>query len=109
MFLTSVESERASFPWIPMSYAVPPGMHNQEKEKPGSVKRHLVGPLPHIWGQSMYIVARLLTERLLSPGELDPLNRRLSTQKKPDVVVQVAVLATDEGGIKITTVVTAVE
>ena len=84
-----------------MSYAVPPGMHNQEKESPGSVARHHVGPLPHIWGQSMYIVARLLTERLLSPGELDPLNRRLSTQKRPDVVVQVAVLATDEGLVKI--------
>lgn len=28
-------------------------------------------------------------------GELDPLNRRLGAQKKPDVVVQVVILAED--------------
>jgi len=29
-------------------------------------------------------------------GELDPLNRRLCSEKKPDVVVQVVILAEDE-------------
>jgi len=31
----------------------------------------------------------------LAPGELDPLNRRLGSEKKPDVVVQVVILAED--------------
>ena len=32
----------------------------------------------------------------LAVGELDPLNRRLCSEKKPDVVVQVVILAEDE-------------
>ncbi|KAJ8870749.1 hypothetical protein PR048_027048 [Dryococelus australis] len=32
----------------------------------------------------------------LAVGELDPLNRRLCAEKKPDVVVQVVILAEDE-------------
>lgn len=31
----------------------------------------------------------------LAVGELDPLNRRLCSEKKPDVVVQVVILAED--------------
>ena len=83
-------------PMLPMAYAVPAGKHLQEKQQPGSVERVPVGHLPHIWGQALYIVARLLAENLITPGEIDPLNRRLSTQKRPEVVVQVAVLATTD-------------
>lgn len=32
----------------------------------------------------------------MAVGELDPLNRRLCSEKKPDVVVQVVILAEDE-------------
>ncbi|XP_045480268.1 probable phosphorylase b kinase regulatory subunit alpha isoform X3 [Harmonia axyridis] len=35
-------------------------------------------------------------EGFLAPGELDPLNRRLCSEKKPDVVVQVVILAEDD-------------
>lgn len=34
-------------------------------------------------------------QKFLACGELDPLNRRLGSEKKPDVVVQVVVLAED--------------
>lgn len=34
-------------------------------------------------------------QNFLACGELDPLNRRLGSEKKPDVVVQVVVLAED--------------
>ena len=81
---------------LPMAYAVPIGYHDKEKRNPNSVKRDVVGKLPHIWGQSLYIVARLLSDKLLNPGEIDPLNRRMSTHKKPEVVVQVAILALNE-------------
>ena len=48
-----------------------------------------------MWAQSLYITGNLLQEDLIAPGELDPMNRRLSSLKKPDVVVQVVVLAED--------------
>merc|ERR1719319_2151417 len=48
-----------------------------------------------MWAQSLYITGKLLQEDLLAPGELDPMNRRLSMLKKPDVVVQVVVIAED--------------
>lgn len=37
----------------------------------------------------------LCLQGFLAVGELDPLNRRLGAQKKPDVVVQVVILAED--------------
>ena len=41
-----------------------------------------------MWGQSLYIIGKLLNDRLIAPGELDPLNKRMVIQPKPDLVVQ---------------------
>lgn len=49
-----------------------------------------------MWGQSLYVIGKLLRDGLIAPGELDPLNRRLAIQPKPDMVVQVSVLAEDD-------------
>ena len=49
-----------------------------------------------MWAQCLLTVARLLQEGLLAPAELDPMNRRLSATRKPDVVVQVVVLCEDQ-------------
>lgn len=38
----------------------------------------------------------LILQEFLAVGELDPLNRRLCSEKKPDVVVQVVILAEDD-------------
>lgn len=74
---------------MPESYAVPAGSVNAEYLNPGSQPREVVGRCPFLWGQSLYILGKLLQEGFLAVGELDPLNRRLGAQKKPDVVVQV--------------------
>uniref|UniRef100_A0A8D0HSB1 Phosphorylase b kinase regulatory subunit n=1 Tax=Sphenodon punctatus TaxID=8508 RepID=A0A8D0HSB1_SPHPU len=66
---------------------------DEESETPHSVDRVPVGKLPHLWGQSLYVLGSLLAEGFLATGEIDPLNRRFSTAFKPDVVVQVTVLA----------------
>jgi len=66
-----------------------------EYSSPGRSERVPGGRCPFMWAQSLYVVGKLLQEGLLAPGELDPLNRRLSSVKKPDVVVQVVVLAED--------------
>uniref|UniRef100_A0A3P9IFJ4 Phosphorylase b kinase regulatory subunit n=1 Tax=Oryzias latipes TaxID=8090 RepID=A0A3P9IFJ4_ORYLA len=81
---------------VPELYAVPLDKIEEEYSNPHSVDRVPMGQLPHMWGQSLYILGCLLAEGFLAPGEIDPLNRRFSTNFKPDVVVQVCVLAETE-------------
>ncbi|KAM8894725.1 phosphorylase b kinase regulatory subunit alpha, liver isoform 2-T2 [Spinachia spinachia] len=81
---------------MPEIYAVPHDKVEEEYSNPHSVDRVAMGQLPHMWGQSLYILGCLLSEGFLAPGEIDPLNRRFSTNFKPDVVVQVCVVAESE-------------
>ncbi|XP_046713387.1 phosphorylase b kinase regulatory subunit alpha, liver isoform isoform X3 [Silurus meridionalis] len=81
---------------MPELYAVPTDKVEDEYRNPHSVDRVATGQLPHLWGQSLYILSSLLVEGFLAPGEIDPLNRRFSTNFKPDVVVQVSVVAETE-------------
>ncbi|XP_029459210.1 phosphorylase b kinase regulatory subunit alpha, liver isoform isoform X2 [Rhinatrema bivittatum] len=78
---------------VPELYAVPADKVEEEYNNPHSVDRIPLGKTPHLWGQSLYILGSLLAEGFLAPGEIDPLNRRFSTAFKPDVVVQVTILA----------------
>ncbi|XP_041820512.1 phosphorylase b kinase regulatory subunit alpha, skeletal muscle isoform isoform X3 [Chelmon rostratus] len=81
---------------LPELYSVPPDKVEEEYMNPHSVERIPMGKCPLKWGQSLYILGNLLTEGFLAPGEIDPLNRRFSTIPKPDVVVQVSILAETE-------------
>ncbi|KAM6909175.1 phosphorylase b kinase regulatory subunit alpha, skeletal muscle isoform [Xenentodon cancila] len=82
---------------LPELYSVPSDKVEEEYMNPHSVERIPMGKCPLKWGQSLYILGKLLAEGFLAPGEIDPLNRRFSTIPKPDVVVQVSILAeTDE-------------
>nr|XP_018875011.3 phosphorylase b kinase regulatory subunit alpha, liver isoform isoform X14 [Gorilla gorilla gorilla] len=78
---------------VPELYAVPSNKVDEEYKNPHTVDRVPMGKVPHLWGQSLYILSSLLAEGFLATGEIDPLNRRFSTSVKPDVVVQVTVLA----------------
>lgn len=46
------------------------------------------GTTPFLWAQALYILGCLIEDNFIQAAELDPLNRRLSTEKRPDVVVQ---------------------
>ncbi|CAI9725367.1 probable phosphorylase b kinase regulatory subunit alpha isoform X2 [Octopus vulgaris] len=81
---------------VPELFTVPHDKVDAETKNPKSQKRKAIGRLPHLWSQSLYVVGRLIYEGFLSPGELDPLNRRLVSTARPDVVVQVVILAEDE-------------
>ncbi|TKS93218.1 Phosphorylase b kinase regulatory subunit alpha, skeletal muscle isoform [Collichthys lucidus] len=81
---------------LPELYSVPPDKVEEEYMNPHSVERIPLGKCPLKWGQSLYILGNLLSEGFLAPGEIDPLNRRFSTIPKPDVVVQVSILAETE-------------
>nr|XP_056715196.1 phosphorylase b kinase regulatory subunit alpha, skeletal muscle isoform [Euleptes europaea] len=78
---------------IPELYSVPLEKVEEEYCNPHTVDRVPLGKLPLMWGQSLYILGCLLAEGFMAPGEIDPLNRRFSTVVKPDVVVQVCILA----------------
>lgn len=73
---------------VPEMYGVPAELVQYEYEHPHSQDRVVFGSSPFMWAQSLYIVGKLLQENFIAPGELDPLNRRLCTEKRPDVVVQ---------------------
>lgn len=80
---------------VPEMYTVPAPLVDKEYKEPHSQDRVAIGQCPFMWAQSLYIIGRLLQEGFIAPGEMDPLNRRLSSNQKPDVVVQVVVLAED--------------
>ncbi|XP_022235868.1 probable phosphorylase b kinase regulatory subunit alpha, partial [Limulus polyphemus] len=81
--------------YVPELYTVSADKVELEYRQPHSQDRVPIGQIPFMWAQSLYIIGRLVQEGFLAPGELDPLNRRLSSEKKPDVVVQVVILAED--------------
>ncbi|XP_061454930.1 phosphorylase b kinase regulatory subunit alpha, skeletal muscle isoform isoform X2 [Rhineura floridana] len=78
---------------VPELYSVPMEKVDEEYGNPHMVDRVPQGKMPLMWGQSLYILGCLMAEGFLAPGEIDPLNRRFSTVPKPDVVVQVCILA----------------
>lgn len=47
---------------VPESYAVPADLVAAEYKKPGSQPREVVGRCPFLWGQSLYILGKLLQE-----------------------------------------------
>ncbi|XP_059080504.1 probable phosphorylase b kinase regulatory subunit alpha isoform X1 [Tigriopus californicus] len=81
--------------WVPELYSVSLEDTPKEELEPGSQARIPMGRVPFMWAQSLYVIGRLIMENFIAVGELDPINRRLSTLKRPDVVVQVVVLAKD--------------
>ncbi|XP_052282161.1 phosphorylase b kinase regulatory subunit alpha, liver isoform-like isoform X7 [Dreissena polymorpha] len=81
--------------YMPEMYSVPKDKVDMEIRSRDSQKRERTGKMLHLWGQSLFILGRLIDEKFISPGELDPLNRRLITEPRPDVVVQVVVIAED--------------
>ncbi|EDV24395.1 uncharacterized protein TRIADDRAFT_25466 [Trichoplax adhaerens] len=81
---------------MPELYYVEADKVEMEYQNPHSQTR-VPGPhVPHIWGQSLYILSCLLCEELITPGEIDPLNRRHVVLPNPELVVQVALLAEDD-------------
>lgn len=47
---------------MPESYAVPADLVTAEYSNPGSQPREVVGRCPFLWGQSLYILGKLLQE-----------------------------------------------
>lgn len=73
---------------VPELYTVPADKVEMEVKNPGSQPRIPAGATPYMWAQSLYILGCLIEEGFIQAAEMDPLNRRLSTERRPDTVVQ---------------------
>ncbi|XP_068058714.1 phosphorylase b kinase regulatory subunit beta isoform X3 [Anomalospiza imberbis] len=76
-------------PVVPKYYYVPADFVELEKRSPGSQRRFPSnngrdGKL-FLWGQAMYIIAKLLADKLVSPKDLDPIGRYVPPQDQRNV------------------------
>ncbi|XP_042653523.1 phosphorylase b kinase regulatory subunit beta isoform X3 [Tyto alba] len=98
-------------PVVPKYYYVPADFVEMEKKNPGSQKRFPSNSGRDgkffLWGQAVYIIAKLLADKLVSPKDIDPVGRYVPPQDQRnvsmrfsnqgplenDVVVHVALIA----------------
>jgi len=67
---------------VPEMYTVPIDCVDEERKNPGSQERIPNGRIPFLWAQSLLILSDLLLHNLITPGEIDPLSRRLKHLKE---------------------------
>ncbi|ELK15354.1 Phosphorylase b kinase regulatory subunit beta [Pteropus alecto] len=77
------------YPVVPKYYYVPADFVEFEKRNPGSQKRFPSncgrdGKL-FLWGQALYVIAKLLADELVSPKDLDPAQRYIPLQEQRNV------------------------
>ncbi len=80
---------------LPELYLVPEERIEAERRRPGSQPRSPGDNVPLVWAQSLWLLARMLRERVLRPADLDPLGRYRFAQARARPVVQIALLAED--------------
>ncbi|XP_066183994.1 phosphorylase b kinase regulatory subunit beta isoform X1 [Sylvia atricapilla] len=76
-------------PVVPKYYYVPADFVELEKRSPGSQRRFPSnngrdGKL-FLWGQAVYIIAKLLADKLVSPKDLDPIGRYVPPEEQRNV------------------------
>ncbi|NXO37360.1 KPBB kinase, partial [Locustella ochotensis] len=76
-------------PVVPKYYYVPADFVELEKRSPGSQRRFPSnngrdGKL-FLWGQAVYIIAKLLADKLVSPKDLDPIGRYVAPEDQRNV------------------------
>ncbi|KAM6380513.1 phosphorylase b kinase regulatory subunit beta isoform 1-T1 [Pluvialis apricaria] len=76
-------------PVVPKYYYVPADFVELEKKNPGSQKRF---PSNNgrdgkffLWGQAVYIIAKLLADKLVNPKDMDPIGRYIPPQDQRNV------------------------
>ncbi|XP_075570902.1 phosphorylase b kinase regulatory subunit beta isoform X8 [Pelecanus crispus] len=77
------------YPVVPKYYYVPADFVEPEKKNPGSQKRFpsnsgCDGKF-FLWGQAVYIIAKLLADKLVSPKDIDPIGRYIPPQDQRNV------------------------
>lgn len=88
--------ERGGLKLLPELYYVPEDKLEAERQQPQSQPRMPNDNLPLVWAQSLYLLAEMIYEGLLTPSDLDPLGRHRHAGQTRQPVVQLAILAEDE-------------
>ncbi len=88
--------ERDGLKLLPELYYVPADAVDAERKAPQSQTRLPNENLPLVWAQSLYLLGQMVSDGLLSVGDIDPLGRHLYVRQQRKPVVQIALLAEDE-------------
>jgi phosphorylase kinase alpha/beta subunit len=81
---------------LPELYIVPKEAIEAEKENPGSQKRVPNENIPLVWAQSLFLLSDMIQNDLLSPSDIDPLNRRKRIGHKRKTYPMVTFLSENE-------------
>lgn len=81
---------------IPELYYVPEESINEEKLNPKSQKRVPNENIPLVWAQSLYMLSEMLLDKLLTPSDIDPLNRRNRVGLKKESYPMVCILSEND-------------
>lgn len=81
---------------LPELYYVPKENVEAEKKAPHSQERLPNENIPLVWAQGLYLLGQMLSEKLLSVGDIDPLGQHLRLGRDRQPLVQIALLAEDE-------------
>uniref|UniRef100_A0A8D0HM59 Phosphorylase b kinase regulatory subunit n=1 Tax=Sphenodon punctatus TaxID=8508 RepID=A0A8D0HM59_SPHPU len=84
-----IQPSPEGYPVVPKYYHVPADFVELEKKNPGSQKRFPSnsgrdGKL-FLWGQALYIIAKLLVDGLVSPKDIDPVRRYIPSQDQRNI------------------------
>ena len=94
--MESLLVERKGLRLLPELYYIPAENIEAEKMAPLSQKRLPNENIPLVWAQGLYLLGCLLSEGLLSVGDIDPLGRYHCIGRRREALVQIALLAEDE-------------
>jgi phosphorylase kinase alpha/beta subunit len=94
--LEKIVVERDGLKLLPELYYVPKENIAAERANPQTQTRLPNENVPLVWAQSLYFLGQMLSEGLVSVGDIDPLGRHLNIGRRPEAMVQIALLAEDE-------------
>lgn len=81
---------------IPELYIVPEQAISAERQNPHSQRRVPNENIPLVWAQSLFILAGLLQDGLITADDIDPLGRYKTVKTPDNCTVQIALLAADD-------------
>jgi phosphorylase kinase alpha/beta subunit len=94
--LEQVATERNGIKLLPELYYVPLENLEAERARPGSQERLPNDNMPLVWAQSLWLLARMLQDNLVTVFEIDPLGRHQQLDKTSHPIVQIALVVEDK-------------
>jgi phosphorylase kinase alpha/beta subunit len=90
--LEQIAVTRGGVKLLPEVYYVPKDLLEAERADPGSQQRLPNDNLPLVWAQSLWLLARMLQDKLITVFDVDPLGRHQQLDRTSKPVVQIALI-----------------